>query len=241
MNEIVDKDKLRLFRSDYRKKYRQIWFLFKLSLIISIVSVYGIAYMNVNPWDSSIFWLVICTVGYTFGLGYVSGFVFYYLSEFLPKTRKLYGDIQKSLLLIDRIYSGARIFEEAILEKKKIESEHYAEYMANEISTINESGKCVLMNGVIKLVHMIALEIDFEEKSLYEMDNEVMPVETLKAIRCLNVYKALVCYNSVKGINDLTEVDRDDLLQALKLFKVGLDNVESYIIKMKKYTNYKYE
>lgn len=241
MDEFNRKVKLRLFRADYRKKSRHIWYLFYLSLIISIVSVFGVAYMDENPWDYSIFWFVICTVGYTFGLGYVSGFAFYYLNEYLPRTRKLFEDIQISLLLIDKIYYCARKFEEAILEKKKIESEHYAEYMANEISTINESGKCVLMNGVIKLVHMIALEIDFEEKSLYEMDNEVMPVETLKAIRCLNVYKALVCYNSVKGINDLTEVDRDDLLQALKLFKVGLDNVESYIIKMKKYTNYKYE
>lgn len=240
MDEFNRKVKLRLFRADYRKKSRHIWYLFNLSLIISIVSVFGVAYMDENPWDYSIFWFVICTVGYTFGLGYISGFIFYYLNEYLPKTRKLFENIQISLLLIDKIYYCARKFEEAVLDNKEIESSGYAEYIANEISTIN-NGKCLIIEGAIKLFHILAIEIEFEEKRLYEIEGEVISIETLKAISLLNIYKALMYYNSLHEINHIKEVDRDDLLKALNNFKGGLDSLEKYIKEKRKYSIYKIE
>ena len=90
-------------------------------------------------------------------------------------------------------------------------------------------------------MHRIAIEIDFEEKNLYALEGEVMSVETVKAVNCLNVYKSLYNYNAVRGINNIKEVDRNDLVKALENFKAGLDSLENYYKRVRKYSVYKIE
>lgn len=241
MDEKLRRDKLRIFRADYREKHKTIWSLFILSVIITIPSVVGVAYMNEYPWNSSFLWYCLCTIGYTFGLGYISAFSMYYLNEYLPKTLKLFDDIQKTLLLLDRIYYSATKFEEALLNYYKVKPDNYAEYISSIIVSTSENGKCILFKEVVDYMHRIAIEIDFEEKNLYALEGEVMSVETVKAVNCLNVYKSLYNYNAVRGINNIKEVDRNDLVKALENFKAGLDSLENYYKRVRKYSVYKIE
>ena len=235
----IKKQKLKLYRKDFRRKHRWIWICLFAALIISALASFWIADYTACPWKlidiKATLFYAFCLFVNALGLGYVSGFTIYYLNEYRPKTLHLFEDIQKAIYIVSFIYEPARKLESIIFKDSDINSDNYVEEFRNKVTESCDDKNIVLIDEVVKYLKLIDVTIRFEEKNLYFLDNSIVTADLTKGISMLNIIKNIDGYNEVSGLRNVKNVRVEDLNQAIILFRKGIIYMEDFIKSVQKY------
>lgn len=227
-------------KDNVRKKHCLAWSLFYVSIILSFVSSFYIAYYTINNClahgSCILYSYALALVLSTFCVGYISAFIFYYLHDYLPMANEILKDYQIAFAIEKSIYDGACSFERMILSDRIIDN-NYAELLTEEIiESQTQNDKLVSINQVVwGFARLNKMLIEDGNKALILLHKEVMPMDFILQTKCLDIYTQLAQKNWALYGNDSREVEKSDLQLVLNNFKISLDIIKSIVERTEQY------
>lgn len=231
---------LKRVKENIREKHCLAWSLFFVSILLSFMSSFYIAFYTVNNYlahgSCILYSYALALVLSTLCFGYISAFVFYYLHDYLPMANDILKDYQLAFAIEKSIYDGACSFERMILRNRMVDN-NYEELLTEEIiESQTQNEKLVSINQVVwGFARLNKSLIEDGNKALILLHKEVMPMDFILQTKCLDIYTQLAQKNWALYGNDSREVEKKDLQLVLRNFKDSLEIIKSIVEKTEQY------